>query len=171
MSASLIAKYCVNRESNDIVRAGFTPLELAELTINFYRRNYIEGLFLSSGVIISPNNTVEQMIKTLELLRNVYHFNGYIHVKAIPGADNDLITRLGLLADRMSINIELPSQDSLKLLAPNKTKESIMRPMGLISAKIQENNSDLVKFRHASRVCTSWTEHTTHCGSDSGYGP
>lgn len=144
-------KYCVNRESNDIVRAGFTPLELAELTINFYRRNYIEGLFLSSGVIISPNNTVEQMIKTLELLRNVYHFNGYIHVKAIPGADNDLITRLGLLADRMSINIELPSQDSLKLLAPNKTKESIMRPMGLISAKIQENSSDLVKFRHASK--------------------
>ena len=144
-------KYCVNRESNDIVRAGFTPLELAELTINFYRRNYIEGLFLSSGVIISPNNTVEQMIKTLELLRNVYHFNGYIHVKAIPGAENDLITRLGLLADRMSINIELPSQDSLKLLAPNKTKESIMRPMGLISAKIQENSSDLVKFRHASK--------------------
>ncbi|HBP63228.1 MAG TPA: putative DNA modification/repair radical SAM protein [Desulfosporosinus sp.] len=144
-------KYCVNRESNDIVRAGFTPLELAELTINFYRRNYIEGLFLSSGVIISPNNTVEQMIKTLELLRNVYHFNGYIHVKAIPGAENDLITRLGLLADRMSINIELPSQDLSLILAPNKTKESIMRPMGLISAKIQENSSDLVKFRHASK--------------------
>jgi len=144
-------KYCINRESNDIVRAGFTPAELAELTINFYRRNYIEGLFLSSGVIISPNHTVEQMIKTLELLRNVYHFGGYIHVKAIPGADNDLITRLGLLADRMSINIELPSQESLALLAPNKTKESIIRPMGLISSKIQENSSDLVKFRHASK--------------------
>ena len=144
-------KYCVNRESNDIVRTGFTPLELAELTINFYRRNYIEGLFLSSGVIISPNNTVEQMVKVLELLRNVYHFGGYIHVKAIPGADNELITRLGLLADRMSINIELPSQESLKLLAPNKTKESILRPMGLISTKIQENSSDLVKFRHASK--------------------
>jgi len=144
-------KYCINRESNDIVRAAFTPLELAELTINFYRRNYIEGLFLSSGVIISPNNTVEQMIKTLELLRNVYHFGSYIHVKAIPGADNSLITRLGLLADRMSINIELPSQESLKLLAPNKTKESILRPMGLISSTIQENKSDLVKFRHASK--------------------
>ena len=144
-------KYCVNRVSNDTVRAGFTPLELAELTINFYRRNYIEGLFLSSGVIQSPNNTVEKMIKTLELLRNVYHFGGYIHVKAIPGADSQLITRLGLLADRMSINIELPSQESLTLLAPNKTKESILRPMGLISTKIQENSTDLVKFRHASK--------------------
>ncbi|MDR3586359.1 MAG: putative DNA modification/repair radical SAM protein [Desulfosporosinus sp.] len=144
-------KYCVNRVSNDIIRVGFTPIELAELTINFYRRNYIEGLFLSSGVIKNPNNTVEQMIKALELLRNVYHFGGYIHVKAIPGADSELITRLGLLADRMSINIELPSQESLKLLAPDKTKESILRPMGLISTKIQENSTDLVKFRHASK--------------------
>jgi putative DNA modification/repair radical SAM protein len=144
-------KYCVNRVSNDLVRVGFTPTELAELTINFYRRNYIEGLFLSSGVIHSPNNTIEQMIKTLELLRNVYRFGGYIHVKAIPGADNELITRLGYLADRMSINIELPSQESLKLLAPNKTKESILRPMGLITTKIQESSTELVKFRHASK--------------------
>jgi len=144
-------KYCVNRVSNDTKRVTFTPKELAELTINFYRRNYIEGLFLSSGVIKNPNHTIEQMIIALELLRNVYHFNGYIHVKAIPGADNKLITRLGLLADRMSINIELPSQESLKLLAPNKTKESILRPMGLISTKIQENSSDLVKYRHASK--------------------
>ncbi|MDR3601128.1 MAG: putative DNA modification/repair radical SAM protein [Desulfosporosinus sp.] len=144
-------KYCVNRFSNDIARVGFTPRELADLTINFYRRNYIEGLFLSSGVIQSPNNTVEQMLKALELLRNVYHFGGYIHVKAIPGADNELIARLGHLADRMSINIELPSQQSLQLLAPNKTKESILRPMGLISTKIQENSTDLVKFRHASK--------------------
>lgn len=144
-------KYCINRVSNDIVRVGFTPVELAELTINFYRRNYIEGLFLSSGVIKNPNNTIEQMIKTLELLRNTYHFGGYIHVKAIPGADSELITRLGLLADRMSINIELPSQESLTLLAPDKTKESILRPMGLISTKIQENKTDLVKFRHASK--------------------
>lgn len=144
-------KYCVNRVSNDTVRVAFTPIELAELTINFYRRNYIEGLFLSSGVIKSPNNTTEQMIKALELLRNVYRFGGYIHVKAIPGADSDLITRLGLLADRMSINIELPSQESLKLLAPDKTKESILRPMGLISTKIQENSTELVKYRHASK--------------------
>ncbi|MCO1604272.1 putative DNA modification/repair radical SAM protein [Desulfosporosinus nitroreducens] len=144
-------KYCVNRVSNDIERVAFTPHELAELTINFYRRNYIEGLFLSSGVIKSPNHTTEQLIKALELLRSVYHFNGYIHVKAIPGADSELITRLGLLADRMSINIELPSQESLTLLAPNKTKESILRPMGLITAKIQENCTDLVKYRHASK--------------------
>lgn len=144
-------KYCVNRVSNDTVRAAFTPVELADLTINFYRRNYIEGLFLSSGVIRNSNYTVEQMIKALEILRNVYHFRGYIHVKAIPGADNELITRLGLLADRMSINIELPSQESLKLLAPDKTKESILRPMGLISSKIKENTKDLVKFRHASK--------------------
>lgn len=144
-------KYCVNRVSNDTVRAAFTPRELAELTINFYRRNYIEGLFLSSGVIKSPNHTTEQVIKVLELLRNVYHFQGYIHVKAIPGAESELIESLGLLADRMSINIELPSQESLTLLAPNKTKESILRPMGLISNKIQENSTDLVKYRHASR--------------------
>ena len=144
-------KYCVNRVSNDSVRVAFTPQELAEFTINFYRRNYIEGLFLSSGVIRSPNYTTEQMIKALELLRNGYHFGGYIHVKAIPGADGELITRLGLLADRMSINIELPSQESLTLLAPNKTKESILRPMGLISTKIQENCTDLVKYRHASK--------------------
>lgn len=144
-------KYCINRVSNDIVRTGFTPKELAELTINFYRRNYIEGLFLSSGVIQSPNNTIEQLIKTLELLRHVYSFGGYIHVKAIPGADSTLISRLGLLADRMSVNIELPSRESLMLLAPNKTKESILRPMGLISTRIQENSTELVKFRHAPK--------------------
>ncbi len=144
-------KYCVNRVSNDIVRVGFTPQELAELTINFYRRNYIEGLFLSSGVMKNPNHTIEQMLKVLELLRKVYRFGGYIHVKAIPGADNELISRLGLLTDRMSINLELPSQESLRLLAPDKTRESILRPMGLISSKIRENRTDLVKFRHAAR--------------------
>ncbi|EHQ88747.1 putative DNA modification/repair radical SAM protein [Desulfosporosinus youngiae DSM 17734] len=144
-------KYCVNRVSNDTERAAFTPQELAELTMNFYRRNYIEGLFLSSGVIKSPAYTTEQLIKALELLRNTYRFNGYIHVKAIPGADSELIARLGCLADRMSVNIELPSQESLKRLAPNKTKESILRPMGLITNKIQENSTDLVKYRHASK--------------------
>lgn len=144
-------KYCINRVSNDIKRAGFTPQELADLTINFYRRNYIEGLFLSSGVIKNPNHTMEQMIKALEILRNVYNFNGYIHVKAIPGADSELIYYLGLLADRMSINIELPSQESLKLLAPDKSKESILRPMAQISNSIQENSTDLIKFRHAAK--------------------
>lgn len=144
-------KYCVNRSSNDVPRAAFTPRELAELTINFYRRNYIEGLFLSSAVLKNPNYTTEQLIQTLELLRGEYRFAGYIHVKAIPGTDQEILSRLGYLADRMSINIELPSQESLKLLAPDKTKESILRPMGLITSKISENCTDIVKYRHAPK--------------------
>lgn len=144
-------KYCINRVSNDTRRAVFTPRELADLTIHFYRRNYIEGLFLSSGVIKSPNFTCEQLIETLSLLRNEYNFRGYIHVKAIPGADDALIQSLGLLADRMSVNIELPSQDSLKLLAPDKSKVSILRPMSVIQHKIVENSTDLVRYRHAPK--------------------
>ncbi len=144
-------KYCVNRRSNDVRRAAFTPRELAELTIQFYRRNYIEGLFLSSGVLKDPSYTCEQMIKALELLRNEYHFNGYIHAKAIPGADDALIQRLGLLADRMSVNIELPSQQSLSLLAPDKSKTDILRPMGLITRKIAENTTDIVRYQHAPK--------------------
>ena len=115
-------QYCVNRRSNDTRRTAFTPRELADLTISFYRRNYIEGLFLSSGVIRDPNYTCERMIQALSILRYEYHFSGYIHAKAIPGADPQLIARLGLLADRMSCNIELPSQESLARLAPDKTK-------------------------------------------------
>ncbi|RRJ64355.1 putative DNA modification/repair radical SAM protein [Paenibacillus oralis] len=144
-------KYCVNRRSNDTRRAMFTPEELAELTINFYRRNYIEGLFLSSGIMRNPDYTTEQLIRVLELLRRKYHFGGYIHVKAIPGADPALISRLGLLADRMSVNIELPSQDSLDQLAPDKSKEAILRPMTAIRQGIRENSTDLVKYRHAPR--------------------
>ena len=132
-------KYCVNRVSNDVRRATFSPRELAELTMNFYRRNYIEGLFLSSAVVGSPDYTCERMIETLRILREEYRFGGYIHAKAIPGADNALITRLGMLADRMSVNIELPSNNSLQTLAPDKTKESILRPMGLITNKIKES--------------------------------
>lgn len=131
-------KYCVNRISNDTPRAAFTPRELAELTLNFYRRNYIEGLFLSSAVIQNPNHTTEQMTKTLEWLRWEYRFVEYIHVKAIPGTDSEILSRRGFLADRISINIELPSQESLRLLAPDKTRESILRPMGLITSKIAE---------------------------------
>lgn len=144
-------KYCVNRVSNDTRRAAFTPRELAELTIHFYRRNYIEGLFLSSGVLKNPNYTCEQLIETLALLRGEFNFHGYIHVKAIPGADDALTQRLGLLADRMSVNIELPSQESLKLLAPDKTKASILRPMSLIQSGIAENTTDLVRYRHAPK--------------------
>lgn len=144
-------KYCVNRRSNDTPRATFSSRELADLTIQFYRRNYIEGLFLSSGVIQSPDYTCERMIETLRILREEYRFHGYIHAKAIPGADSLLISRIGSLADRLSVNIELPSQQSLSLLAPDKKKESILRPMQLISGRIEENSTELVKYRHAPK--------------------
>ncbi len=144
-------KYCVNRCSNDTRRAAFTPEELADLTIQFYRRNYIEGLFLSSGVIVSPDYTTERMIRCLELLRHHYRFNGYIHAKTIPGTDPDLVQRLGLLADRLSVNIELPSEQGLQTLAPNKTRKAIFRPMGLITSTLRENKEELVKYRHTPR--------------------
>ena len=144
-------QYCVNRISNDVPRATFTPKELAELTIHFYKRNYIEGLFLSSGVIKNPDYTCERLIETLRLLREEYGFGGYIHAKAIPGADNALLARLGQLADRMSVNIELPSQEGLRLLAPDKSKVSILRPMGYISGRIEENRHDLAVYRHTPR--------------------
>ena len=144
-------KYCVNRRSNDTPRAFFAPRELAELTINFYRRNYIEGLFLSSGVLKNPDYTCEQMIEALRILREEYRFSGYIHAKAIPGADDVLIARLGMLSDRMSVNIELPSQNSLQLLAPDKSKHSILAPMGFIQDRIKENSTELVKYRHAPK--------------------
>ena len=143
--------YCVNRKSNDVKRATFEPHELAELMIQFYRRNYIEGLFLSSAVVRSPDYTCEQMIEVLSLIRNTYRFRGYIHVKAIPGADDKLLKTLGLLADRMSINLELPSHASLKLLAPDKSRESILVPMGKIKTGIHENRTDLAKYRHTPR--------------------
>lgn len=144
-------KYCVNRRSNDTPRASFTPRELADLTINFYRRNYIEGLFLSSGVVKNPDYTCEQMIEALRILREEYRFSGYIHAKAIPGADSLLLNRLGLLADRMSVNIELPSQASLQLLAPDKTKHSILSPINYIQNRIQENSHELVKYKHSQK--------------------
>ncbi len=144
-------KYCVNRRSADVPRATFTPRELAELTISFYRRNYIEGLFLSSGVIKNPDYTCEQMVEVLRILREEYKFGGYIHAKAIPGADSVQLSRLGMLADRMSVNIELPSQQSLGLLAPDKSKVSILKPMGFLTGRIRENSSDLVRYRNAPR--------------------
>ncbi|MBP5166574.1 MAG: putative DNA modification/repair radical SAM protein [Oscillospiraceae bacterium] len=141
--------YCVNRRSNDVPRAAFTPRELAELTMQFYRRNYIEGLFLSSAVMRDPDHTTEQLISVLRLLRTEYRFRGYIHAKAIPGTDPRLIEELGTLADRMSVNIELPSEQSLKLLAPDKTKEGILGSMKRISDGIKENSEALVKYRSA----------------------
>ena len=144
-------RYCVNRRSNDIRRAAFTPKELAELTIAFYRRNYIEGLFLSSGVIRDPDYTAERMIETLSLLRGTYRFNGYIHAKAIPGAAPELVTRLGLLADRLSVNIELPSEQSLRMLCPEKDKRAILAPMRQIKDQVLENRHDLTRYRHTPK--------------------
>ena len=144
-------KYCVNRCSNDTRRAVFSPEELADLTIQFYRRNYIEGLFLSSGVMVSPDYTTERMIRCLDLLRNHYRFNGYIHAKAIPGTSPELVTQLGLLADRLSVNIELPSEQGLQTLAPNKTRKAIFRPMNQITHTLKENKEELAKYRHTPR--------------------
>lgn len=148
-------KYCVNRCSNDVVRTAFTPDELAELTIQFYRRNYIEGLFLSSGVIKSPDHTMEQMIKALELLRYQYNFWGYIHAKTIPGTSKELVYKLGLLADRLSVNIELPSENSLKQLAPHKTRQSILTPMAQISSGLEANKKEIVQYKNAPRFASA----------------
>lgn len=142
-------KYCINRRSNDTRRTAFTPRELAELTIQFYRRNYIEGLFLSSGVLRDPDYTTLRMIETLRLLRQEFAFNGYIHAKAIPGTSPELVQQLGYLADRLSVNIELPSQKGLAALAPDKSKVAILAPMRLIEAQGRQNKEELVKYRHA----------------------
>lgn len=144
-------KYCINRCSNDVPRATFTPEEVCTLTMEFYRRNYIEGLFLSSGVIQNPTFTMELIYRTIWLLRNKYHFNGYVHVKAIPGADGELIQRTGYLVDRMSVNLELPTAEGLRTLAPNKHRKNILTPMRQIQNGINENKNELVLYRNAPR--------------------
>ena len=141
-------KYCINRCTNQVKRATFTPQEIADLTINFYKRNYIEGLFLSSAVIKSPDYTMELLVKTTELLRKEYNFNGYIHCKTIPGSSQELINKLGNLVDRMSINIELPSNDSLKLLAPQKQKNAILEPMKYVATGITQNKLEKSKYKN-----------------------
>lgn len=144
-------KYCINRCSNDVPRATFTPEEVCTLTLEFYRRNYIEGLFLSSGILENPTFTMELICRTVWLLRNRYYFNGYIHVKAIPGADSEVIRRTGFLVDRMSVNLELPTAEGLKLLAPNKHRKNILTPMRQIQNGIQESRNELVLYRNAPR--------------------
>ncbi|MGN0431238.1 MAG: putative DNA modification/repair radical SAM protein [Lachnospiraceae bacterium] len=144
-------KYCLNRRSNDVPRATFTPEEVCELTMQFYRRNYIEGLFLSSGIIKNPNYTMELIYRTIYLLRNRYRFNGYVHVKAIPGADPRLIQLTGYLADRMSVNLELPTAEGLKNLAPNKHRKTILAPMRQIQNGITENKNEIMLYRNAPR--------------------
>ena len=143
--------YCLNNCNNDVHRASFTPEEICTITLEFYRRNYIEGLFLSSGILISPNYTMELIYQTIFLLRNKYHFNGYIHVKAIPGADPLLVQRTGYLADRMSINLELPTADALKKLAPYKSRRTILKPMRQIQNGITENKEELALYRSAPK--------------------
>lgn len=143
--------YCINRKSNDVPRAAFTPRELADLTIEFYRRNYIEGLFISSGVMKSPDYTMEQMIKAVRILREEYGFNGYIHAKVIPGASETLIEAMGTLVDRVSVNIELPSEKSLNRLAPDKSRSNIFLPMGTITDKKEIASREMIKYRHAPR--------------------
>lgn len=144
-------QYCTNRRSSDVPRAAFTPRELAELTVQFYRRNYIEGLFLSSAVLKSPDYTTERMIAALRLLREEYGFWGYIHAKAIPGTDPLLLSQLGRLADRLSVNIELPSEAGLKRLAPDKRKSDILAPMGMIRDGVQTAQQELAKYKYAPR--------------------
>ena len=132
-------------------RATFTPDEICELVIGFYRRNYIEGLFLSSGILKSPDYTMELLYQTLLKLRTQYQFGGYIHVKAIPGADPLLIEKTGFLADRMSVNLELPTAEGLKKLAPAKTREKILKPMRQVQNRMEENRQELVLYRNAPR--------------------
>lgn len=146
-------KYCMNRRSNDVPRASFTPDEVCELTMEFYRRNYIEGLFLSSGILYSPDYTMELICQTIHKLRTVYHFQGYIHVKAIPGAAPALIQKAGFLADRISVNLELPTAESLKKLAPNKHRKNILGPMKQIQNGIAQNRNEVILYNHAPRFC------------------
>ena len=143
--------YCQNNCNSDVPRASFTPDEICTLTMEFYRRNYIEGLFLSSGILISPNYTMDLIYQTLYRLRTVHHFNGYIHVKAIPGADPALIEKAGFLADRMSINLELPTANGLKQLAPCKSRHTILSPMRQIQNGITENQNELMVYRKAPK--------------------
>ena len=144
-------KYCINRASNDVLRTSFTPEEVCELVIGFYRRNYIEGLFLSSGILKSPDYTMELICKTLKMLREEHHFHGYIHVKAIPGADERLIELAGFYADRMSVNLELPTTESLKALAPNKSRKAILTPMRQVQLRREENKNELMLYRGAPK--------------------
>ena len=143
--------YCINRRSNDLPRATLSVSELVELTIEFYRRNYIEGLFLSSGVVRSPDYTMERLVRVAKDLRQVHRFNGYIHLKSIPGASRELVNEAGLYADRLSVNVEIPKEENLKLLAPEKDHKSVFAPMKYIQQGVLESKEERQKFRHAPR--------------------
>lgn len=141
--------YCVSRKSNDVKRAAFTVEEVVDLTMSFYRRNYIEGLFLSSGIFSSPDFTMERLVRIARTLRNDHQFNGYIHLKAIPGASPELLHEAGLYADRLSVNIEMPTQESLALLAPDKKQEDVIKPMTFLKNEIIANKEEQKLFKKA----------------------
>ena len=160
--------YCQNNCNSDVRRAAFTPEEVCELTMEFYRRNYIEGLFLSSGITHNPNYTMSQLVETVYLLREKYHFGGYIHLKAIPGAAADLIEAAGMYADRMSVNLELPTADGLALLAPHKSRKTILTPMRQIQNGIYKSRElPLIDNKTASLPCS--TTDNTPDNSDSNF--
>lgn len=150
-------KYCINRKSNNVKRTIFTPEEICELTMNFYRRNYIEGLFLSSGIVKSPDYTMELLIKTIKMLRYKYHFHGYIHCKAIPGANEYLLKELGNLVDRLSANIELPTESGLKLLAPNKEENKVTKIMSYVK---ENHNRSYVPAGQSTQMIIGATKET-----------
>ena len=143
--------YCINRRSNDIRRATLTVQELVDLTLGFYRRNYIEGLFLSSGIIKNPDYTMERMVRVVKELRTVHRYNGYIHMKSIPGASRELVNEAGLYADRLSVNIEIPKEQNLRMLAPEKDHQSIFKPMFYIQQGVLASADERKRFRHAPR--------------------
>lgn len=143
--------YCVSRKSNDIKRAAFTVQEVVDLTINFYRRNYIEGLFLSSGIFSNADYTMERLVLIAKKLRTEHRFNGYIHLKTIPGASEELVKEAGLYADRLSVNIEMPTEQSLQLLAPDKKREDMIRPIRYLKDAIIENEEEKKQLKKAPR--------------------
>ena len=143
--------YCINRRSNDLPRATLSVSELVDLTIEFYRRNYIEGLFLSSGVVRNPDYTMERLVRVAKDLREVHRFNGYIHLKSIPGASRELVNEAGRYADRLSVNVEIPKEENLKLLAPEKDHKSVFAPMLYIQQGVLESSEERKKFRYAPR--------------------
>ena len=161
-------RYCINRSDNDTVRTSFTPEEVCTLTMQFYRRNYIEGLFLSSGITHNPNYTMSQLVETVYLLREKYHFGGYIHLKAIPGAAADLIEAAGMYADRMSVNLELPTADGLALLAPHKSRKTILTPMRQIQNGIYKSRELPLIDNKTASLPGSTTDNTPD-NSDSNF--
>ncbi len=155
--------YCINRRSNDLPRATLSVSELVDLTMEFYRRNYIEGLFLSSGVVRNPDYTMERLVRVAKDLRTIHRFNGYIHLKSIPGASRELVNEAGLYADRLSVNVEIPKEENLRLLAPEKDHESVFAPMRYIQQGVLESAEERREIPLCTPFCPSRTEHADDC--------